>query len=79
MWEVKNTGTKPVDTPITNIRFLPNKPINFDVSKLPADVQRMVDSGMLDAVRIGSSLKVKLEIEKKLHEIADEVFLEWDF
>lgn len=78
MWEVKNVGHTPIYSPLTKVRFLPGKCINFDVSRLPADVQRMVDSGMLDAVRVGSSAKVKLEIEKRLHEIADEIFLEWD-
>jgi len=78
MWEVKNIGPKPVDAPITKVRFLPEKIIKFDVNKLPADVQRMVDSGMLTAVRVGTSAQIKIEVEKKLHEIADEIFLEWD-
>lgn len=77
MWKVKNVGHTPIYSPITKVRFLPGKSINFDVSQLPADVQRMVDTGMLDAVRVGSSAKVQLEIEKELHEIADEIFLDW--
>lgn len=77
MWEVKNTGLYPIESAITKVRFLPSQPLRFDMDSLPKDVKRLVDKGMLSAIRISTNLSIQLEVEKELHKIADEIFLDW--
>lgn len=77
MWEVKNMGLYPIESPITKIRFIPNKSFRFDMDSLPKDVKKLVDKGMLSAIRISTNLSTQLEVEKELHKIADEIFLDW--
>lgn len=77
MWEIKNLSPSPIETPISKIRFLPNQVLKFDMEILPKDVKRFVDKGQLEAVRVSTSLTTQIEIEKDLHRIADEIFLDW--